>query len=242
MQKEFINTAAHELRTPIQPILGISSILKKNLKDDKQKELLDVIARNARRLKKLSEDVLDVLKIESNLLNLNKEHFAIKELIQNIINNYKNELQKNINITFMVSDDFFIYADKIRISQVISKLINNSIKFSSDEKEEGKISIIVKKKTIYKNNSDSVSSSDCSNSHMVVIMIKDNGIGIDEETLPGLFTKFTTTSFQGIGLGLFISNNIIEAHGGRIWAENNKDGEQGATFSFSLPIDSYKNN
>ena len=72
---------------------------------------------------------------------------------------------------------------------------------------------------------------------MVVIMIKDNGIGIDEETLPGLFTKFTTTSFQGIGLGLFISKNIIEAHGGRIWAENNKDGDQGATFSFSLPID-----
>jgi two-component system sensor histidine kinase VicK len=152
--------------------------------------------------------------------------------------NYK----KNINITFMVSDDFFIYADKIRISQVISKLINNSIKFSSDEKEEGKISIIVKKKTIYKNNSDSVSSSDCSNSHMFVIMIKDNGIGIDEETLPGLFTKFTTTSFQGIGLGLFISKYIIEAHGGRIWAENNKDGDQGATFSFSLPVDSYKNN
>ncbi len=99
MQKEFINTAAHELRTPIQPILGISNILKKNLKDDKQIELLDVIARNARRLKKLSEDVLDVSKIESNLLNLNKEHFAIKELIQNIINNYKNELQKKILIS-----------------------------------------------------------------------------------------------------------------------------------------------
>jgi len=79
----------------------------------------------------------------------------------------------------MVSDDFF-YADKIRISQVISNLINNSIRFSSDEKEEGKISIIVKKKTICKNNSDRVSSSDCSNSHMVIIIIKDNGIGIDE--------------------------------------------------------------
>ena len=92
--KEFINTAAHELRTPIQPILGISNILKKNLKDGKQKELLDVIARNARRLKKLSEDVLDVSKIESNLLHLNKEHFEIKETIQNIINNYKNELLK----------------------------------------------------------------------------------------------------------------------------------------------------
>ena len=104
---------------------------------------------------------------------------------------------------------FEIAADKIRISQVISNLINNSIKFSSDEKEEGKISIIVKKKTIYKNNIDSVISSDCSNSHMVVIMIKDNGIGIDQENLLGLFTKFTTTSFQGIGLGLFISKNII---------------------------------
>ena len=96
MQKEFINTAAHELRTPIQPILGISNNLNKKLNDDNQKELLYVIARNARRLKKLSEDVIDISKIESNLLNLNKEHFAIKELIQNIINNYKNELLKKI--------------------------------------------------------------------------------------------------------------------------------------------------
>jgi two-component system sensor histidine kinase VicK len=180
MQKEFINTVAHELRTPIQPILGISNNLKKNLKDDNQKELLYVIARNARRLQKLSEAVIDISKIESNLLNLNKEHFAIKELIQNIINNYKNELLKKILISRSWYRMIFFYADKIRISPVISNLINKSIKFSSYEKEEGKISIIVKKKTICKNNSDRVSSSDCSNSHMVIIIIKDNGIGIDE--------------------------------------------------------------
>jgi signal transduction histidine kinase len=239
MQKEFIEIAAHELKTPIQPILGISNILKNRIKDDEQIELLDVITRNAKRLKKLSEDILDVSKIESNLLNLNKEHIALREIIQNTIDEYKNELLiKNINIEFSMSDDFVIYADKSRIGQVVSNLINNSIKFIHKEKD-GDISITVEKRATYENYSESESGCSSSN-HMVVITIKDNGIGIEEENLQRLFTKFTTTSFQGMGLGLYISKNIVEAHGGRIWAENNKHGEQGVTFGFSLPLDGTK--
>jgi signal transduction histidine kinase len=237
MQKEFINTAAHELRTPIQPIFGISNILKSSIKDDKQIELLNVITRNANRLKKLSEDILDAQKIESNLLNLNKEHIALREIIQNTIDNYKNELLiKNVNIEFSVSDDFVIYADKTRIGQVVSNLISNSIKFIHKQKD-GNMSITVEKRAIYENYGGSDSNS---SNHMVVITVKDNGIGIEEENLQRLFAKFITTSYEGMGLGLFISKNIVEAHGGRIWAENNKHGEQGATFGFSLPLDGTK--
>jgi signal transduction histidine kinase len=237
MQKEFIEIAAHELRTPIQPILGISSILKNRVKDEEQIELLEVITRNAKRLKRLSEDILDVSKIESNLLNLNKEHIALGEIIQNTINDYKDELLiKNVNIEFSLSDDYVIYADKTRIGQVISNLISNSIKFIHKEKD-GKISITVEKRTIYEKYSESDSESDYSSSNHIVVIIKDNGIGIETEKLQRLFSKFTTTSFQGMGLGLFISKNIVEAHGGTIWAESNKHGEPGATFRFSLPLD-----
>jgi signal transduction histidine kinase len=239
MQKEFIDIAAHELRTPLQPIIGITTILKDEIQSKRHKELLDVIFRNTERLKKLSEEVLDVTKIESDSFNLNKENFKIKEKILQILDNYKdNSETKNIKFECNFSidddnddDDFIIYADKTRISQVISNLICNSLKFISKGKgEEGIISLSIKKR---KNDGDV-------NNGMVIISIKDNGKGIDLEILPRLFTKFASKSFQGTGLGLYISKNIIRAHGGTIWAENNKDGK-GATFTFSLPWQSNKN-
>ena len=210
MQKEFINTASHELRTPIQPILGISDILKSSIKDDEQIELLDVITRNANRLKKISEDILEVSKIESNLLNLNKEHIALREVIQNTIDDYKKELLiKNVNIEFSVSNDFVIYADKNKIGQVISNLISNSIKFIHKQKDAN-ISITVEKGVINENYGGSDSSSSSSSTHMVVVTVKDNGEGIEEENLQRLFTKFTTTSFQGIGLGLLFQKTLLK--------------------------------
>jgi two-component system, OmpR family, sensor histidine kinase VicK len=234
MQKEFIDIAAHELRTPLQPIIGITTILKDEIQSKRHKELLDVVLRNTERLKKLSEEVLDVTKIESDSFNLNKENFKIKEKILQILDNYKDNSEiKNIKFeyNFSIDDDFIIYADKTRISQVISNLICNSLKFISKEKgEEGIISLSIEKR---KNNGDV-------NNGMVIISIKDNGKGIDLEILPRLFTKFASKSFQGTGLGLYISKNIIEAHGGKIWAQNNKDGK-GATFVFSLPWQSNKN-
>jgi signal transduction histidine kinase len=228
LQKEFINTAAHELRTPIQPIIGFVNVLKGVVKDDKHRELLDVIGRNAQRLKKLSEDILEVSKIESNSMGLDKEHFSIAKTILDNVNNYKNNTDgKGIKFEYALEEvkkDLTVYGDKDGISQVISNLISNSIKFIP---QEGVISIKAEKKVT---NSDNEGVKE-----VVVVSVKDTGTGIDEEVFPRLFTKFMTKSFQGIGLGLFISKSIVEAHGGRIWAENNTDGK-GATVSFTLPV------
>jgi signal transduction histidine kinase len=228
LQKEFINTAAHELRTPIQPIIGFVNILKGVVKDDKHRELLDVIGRNAQRLKKLSEDILEVSKIESNSMGLDKKHFSIAETILDNVNNYKNNTDgKTIKFEHPLEEvkkDLTVYGDKDGISQVISNLISNSIKFIP---QEGVISIKAEKKVINSEN-EAVR-------EVVVVSVKDTGTGIDKELFPRLFTKFMTKSFQGIGLGLFISKSIVEAHGGSIWAENNMDGK-GATVSFTIPI------
>ena len=238
MQKEFINTAAHELRTPIQPILGLTEILKNEIKDNpRQKELLGIVISNAKKLKKLSDDILDVTKIESQYLKLNKENIDLNDVIIGIINNYRNILDSN-TIKFEYHsciENMIIYVDKNRISQVISNLIDNSVKFTS--KEEGEVGII----SISAEKKKSNTSSETKGQEIVVVTVKDTGIGIDVEILPRLFTKFSSKSFQGTGLGLFISKNIVEAHGGKIWAENNNVGSdnnrKGAIFGFSLPLE-----
>jgi signal transduction histidine kinase len=226
MQKEFINIAAHELRTPIQPMLGLTEVIKNRLNDKEQKELLDVVIKNTRRLKNLAEDILDVTRFESNALSLNKEEFNLDELIQMNIKEFQNNLEYNKKIKFEyhtnIVEPVIIYADKNRISQVITNLINNSIKFIE---KEGTISI----------NMDKRKDNDNDTNEKVVISIKDTGMGIDNDILPQIFKKFTTKSFQGTGLGLYICKNIIENHGGEIWAANNKDGK-GASFSFYLPL------
>ncbi len=226
MQKEFINTAAHELRTPIQPILGLTEYVKSKTKDKEHKELLDIVIKNTKKLKKLAEDILDVSKIESNSLNLNKETFTIDSLILDVVKEFGSKLANDKKIEFDCTNPnatpTIIYGDKNRIGQVISNLISNSIKFIA---KEGLISTSIEKRS---GNSDS-------EKNMVVVRVKDTGAGIDSEIFPQLFTKFASKSFQGTGLGLYISKRIVEAHGGRIWAENNKD-EKGASFSFSLPL------
>ena len=230
MQKEFINVAAHELRTPLQPIISTTTILNKEIQNKRHKEFLDILDRNVHRLKTLSEDILDTAKIESNSLTLDKEHFKIGEIILKVIEAYKNEAAtKNIKFECLFYDayeeDVIIYADKNRISQVITNLINNSIKFiPKEEDEEGIISISVNRRK----NDDK--------DKIVIVMIKDNGTGIDDHVFPKLFTKFVSKSFQGTGLGLYICKSIVEAHGGKIWVKNNED-TKGATFSFSLPLD-----
>ena len=138
MQRDFINIAAHELRTPMQPILGFTEHLKNKIKDKEQLDFLDIIDRNIKRLKKLSEDVLEISKIENNLLILHKEDFKIEELILQKISDYKKEMEaKNIEFEFTnrIDDDLFIYADRQKICQVISNLVSNSIKFIPNEKE-----------------------------------------------------------------------------------------------------------
>jgi len=161
MQKEFINIAAHELRNPIQPILGLTDIVRRNETDLQQKEFLGIVARNARKLKQLTEDVLDVTRIKSNTLQLNKEEFDLRDLVMHAIEEYKNQVAVQGNKIKLVyyedGDDYYdhgntqsgrdgqkvvVYADKYRLNQVITSLLSNSIKFTNDR---GTISIKIKK-------------------------------------------------------------------------------------------------
>jgi K+-sensing histidine kinase KdpD len=220
MQEEFINVAAHELRTPIQPILGMADYLYKSadITQDK-KELIAIISKNARRLKRLSNDILDISKIEGKSFVIQKENFDLISVMRIHINDFihRNKIDKEIEIDFHYdSSEKMIFGDRKRICQVIENILDNAFKFT----DQGTINIYLKNEEI-KNN--------------CVISIEDNGKGIDQKIISKLFTKFTTKSFQGTGLGLYISKSIVEAHGGRIWAENNRDG-RGAKFSFSLPL------
>ena len=222
MQKEFINIAAHELRTPIQPILGLSEVLHSKEEDEEKRGLMEIISRNAKRLHHLTEDILDTSKIESQSLKLNKEQININDLISNVVQDHRNQIKKDDNITLLYESkndiNFFVKADRYRITQVISNLLNNAIKFT----KEGTISVTLEKKKE-------------DNQQEVLVSVKDSGTGIHSDILPRLFSKFATKAEKGTGLGLFISRSIVEAHGGRIWGENNIDGK-GARFSFTLPL------
>jgi two-component system, OmpR family, sensor histidine kinase VicK len=240
MQKEFIDIAAHELRTPMQPIIGLSEMLlsrkqveentitalthnqinnKNKLREDLL--MLNTIVRNAKRLQRLTEDILDVTRIESQSLKLNIERFNLNDLISTTVQDYKNEIEKtDSKLKFMYTlkqddDIILVEGDRNRLNQLFANLLNNAIKFT----KKGTISVSIQRKDNH-----------------VIISIKDTGQGIDPQIYPRLFSKFATKSETGgTGLGLFISKSIVEAHGGRIWALTNNDGI-GATFAFSLPL------
>ena len=241
MKNEFIGLVAHELRTPITPIIGLAEHLRDKLTDNKQKELLDIVISDSKKLQTLTEKILDVTRIEGRLFELEKEKFSLNQLIIDIIkafeNNSKDKDEKNqIEFEFDIKfskENYIIIADKIKIGQVLSNLIENSIKFLSYErkgKEREVISITMEKKEFINDTQD-----DHNKGSVIIVSIKDNGNGIDDEIFPRLFTKFASKSFQGTGLGLYLSKNIVEAHGGIIWGGNNRD-SRGATFSFSLPL------
>ena len=218
MQKEFINVAAHELRTPVQPILGLSEVLlskKGNIED--YFDLVSAINRNAKRLQHLTEDILDVTRIESHTLILHKEEVDVCEKISNVIDDIKDQISdpgKLRMVFYQPKNPVYVSADKTRLYQVIANLLNNAIKFT----KEGTISINVEDKE----------------NSQVTISIKDTGAGISPEIAPRLFTKFVTTSDAGTGLGLYLSKSIVDAHGGKMWAQNNP-GKVGATFGFTFP-------
>ena len=224
MKQEFMDIAAHELRTPIQPILGLAQVLKDQTSDATQTKFLDVILRNAKRLQKLQEEMLDVTRIESGSMQIYKESFNLTELIFNVLQDFRTQLKGDtkIKLDYRSDGDVWVVADRDRISQVISNLLANAIRLTI----AGKILVQLRERTD-KKIADS--------NHQVVVSIKDEGPGIDPSIMPRLFTKFATKSEKGTGLGLFISKSIIEAYDGKIWAENNIDGK-GATFTFTLPI------
>ena len=221
MQKEFINIASHEMKTPTQAIIGYADLIHKH--PEKREDMMQSISRNAVRLQRLTNDILDVTRIDSRTLNLHKEQFDISDLIENIVQDYLGHIEKeNQNVKLFynfkqdMNDTLPIDADRDRIAQVISNLLSNAIKFTA--KKNGEISVSAERKE-----------------KEVIVSIKDTGEGINPEIIPRLFTKFATRSFSGTGLGLYISKNIVEAHGGKMWAENNPRGE-GATFTFTLPL------
>ncbi|HEX6280677.1 MAG TPA: HAMP domain-containing sensor histidine kinase [Nitrososphaera sp.] len=245
--KEFINIAAHELRTPIQPILGLSEMLSSdtgnNTDPQQQRKLIDVIIRNAHKLENLAEDILDVTRIESGGLQLSMEKINLSELVKGIVSDFhaviKSKFDKNKNSSMAViclkeeyPDDgaadpnrehpIVVLADANRIVQVIANLLSNAVKFSTQRDRRALITVTTGIRVI-------------DHKSMAVVSVSDQGQGINREIVPRLFQKFISGSEKGTGLGLYISKNIIEAHGGEIWAENNKSGI-GATFVFTLPL------
>jgi signal transduction histidine kinase len=228
LQREFIHIAAHELRTPIQPILGMAEMIESNLQEKRdgssspiKPEEIKMIARNARRLQRLSEDILDIARIESNSLTLHKSLFNLKDVLTLLVDDCKKQIQtdgREVKVIHEqpIDDNIELYADKERIMQVLGNLLSNALKFT----KQGTI-------TIWTEQSD--------DKNQLTVKVIDTGLGIDDTLLMRLFTKFATKSDKGTGLGLYISKSIVEAHGGKIWAENNTDG-RGATFTFTLPI------
>lgn len=318
MQKEFINIAAHELRTPTQAVLGYSEILQHESHDSSNKkgELVNAIHRNAARLQRLTNDILDITRIESQTLRLNKEKFNLHDILLHIVSDYKNQTVKNrspVIISYAPGEELsngglMVVADKERITQVISNLLDNAVKFTregtisvsagvvrektipglgQDNKDTDNKDYIQKKSGLSKETQEQYNQGEITgpdhpstsrrqdskkggptketlgqeqssvSSDRVLVRIEDTGTGIDPEIVPKLFSKFTTKSLKGTGLGLYISKSIIEAHGGKIWAENNVNittknntisnnacrnrdqsvsGEKGATFYFTLPL------
>ena len=268
MQREFINIAAHELRTPIVPILNLSELLCSNangqqqrqIQEEEQKEMLKIILRNANRLHQLTEDILDATRIESHSLQIRRERFNLNDVILNVIEDYRKQIAngKNGNVKLMYkpansstssnsstnrnnrnnssSIILVVEADRQRLIQVISNLLDNAIKFT----QEGTVTV----STGIRKDADKDGKV---KEEEVLIAVKDTGTGIDSELMPRLFTKFAAKSYQGTGLGLFISKSIVEAHGGKMWAENNTSRDDdhdsdfktkcnGATFYFTLPV------
>ena len=241
MQQDFINIAAHELRTPIQSIVGYTELLQQDYKlindsDRSTQDSLEALGRNAIRLRNLTNNILDVSRIETGTLKLNKERINLNDKIKNVIKDISNTNlqvgQKGLTIQFLNDKnndgiEYYVTADKSRVFQVLSNLIDNAVKFTDIN---GVISISLNKtESLTSDNNNTVEKNE-----YVFIRIKDGGSGINPEIQSKLFSKFATKSDIGTGLGLFIAKSIIEAHGGEIFAENNRDGK-GVTFTFTLP-------
>jgi len=242
-QKEFLNIAAHELRTPIQPIMGIADLLSSQLVHSYQrsdgnaseiaeisKEEIMMVARNARRLDNLASDLLMAAKMESLSTPLDFERVDLVKLIGDAIKETQRVIEEAGDSTKILFERCGLYesvwvdADNLKIGRVLRNLLSNAVKFGKD----GLLVVSIQVTGARKDETG----------HNVTVSIRDNGCGIDDLIMPRLFSKFSSTTNGdkgGTGLGLFIAKKIIDAHGGRIWAENNKD-TNGAEFNFSLPL------
>lgn len=222
MQSRFMDLVAHELRTPLQSILGITELLKKEIKNNDQNFMLRVAMANAKKLQRLSENILDITRLEGNILYLNKERFSINQLAIQITSDLVRNVEYNKYVAIEYDNfdkDYIILADKFRIGQVIQNLVDNSMRFV---RNRGKITLRLDIKRIHSRD-------------IIELGVEDNGEKLKPEILSKLFTKFASDSYYGPGIGLYLCRMIVEAHGGRIWAKNNLD-TQGCTFTFGIPI------
>ena len=218
MRTEFISIASHELKSPIQPIFGFAELAKSG--DIDQKEAWDGVTTLAKKLQDIATDILDVTRIESSRLTIYPQKIAINALILETTKILKTGFGSDVKIIEDLGEDIQIEVDKSRTEQVLRNIIGNAVKFTKNG--------TIKVKTTVNKESDEV-----------IVTISDTGLGIPEDILPKIFGKFVTKGHEmenkgGNGLGLFLCKGIINAHGGKITAKNNKDG--GATFEFSLPI------
>lgn len=239
LQKDFINIAAHELRTPIHPLLLSSEALKGMMPND---QIVSIIYRNAKKLQVLANNILDASRIENQSLKLKREKINLNDVILFALRDIKAQMMSgDLRLLYEHEDgkgpDIVVEADKEKINQVICNLLSNAVKFT--KKGTITISVAIKNKGETRQNAtdhkSSISRNIAKKEGEVIVSVRDTGTGIDPQMIPRLFSKFATKSFDGTGLGLFIAKSMIDAHGGKMWATNNADGK-GATFAFSLPV------
>lgn len=237
MKDEFINVAAHEFKTPIQSVLGYLELARAdseyNTTDKKRGGLIDAAYRNAVRLHRLTKNLLEVTRIESHALFMNKRRFDLKKLVLGLVNDFQNNASvlsrtsessdfthNNLITKFSYlpnEEDLFVNADEERITEVLLNLLDNAVKFTKG----GHITVTIA------NDKDK---------NQLSVSVKDTGVGVHPQMIPRLFTKFASKSSGGTGLGLFISKSIIEAHGGNIWFQENSS-DRGSTFGFTIPLE-----
>ena len=212
LQKEFINIAAHELRNPVQSLLGYSDILMNTTGNiENYSNFIVTINENTKRLARLIDKVLDVTQLENELLILNKENFSLEKLVIEIVGEYNNNIpllnknQLEIRYDSQLNDcnntntesrrNFgYVFADRTRIIQVIVNILENAVEFT----DRGTITLRLNENMTTRE---------------ILLTISDSGRGINPQILPNLFTKFVSKSRKGTGLGLYISKKIIETHG-----------------------------
>ncbi|TXF76056.1 PAS domain-containing sensor histidine kinase [Chryseobacterium sp.] len=223
-KNDFIKMANHELKTPVTTIKGYVQLLKKMRKDSEDQFLvnsLNTIENQVNKLNILIGDLLDISRIESGTLPLNKKTFSLVELVTETIEDIKaSEQSHQINFELMHASDIEVFADKDRITQVLNNLLTNAIKYSPHVK-----TVNVKLSADH----------ECA-----IVSVEDFGIGMDPEELNKIFERFYRVSgddeetFPGFGIGLFIVKDILEKHKGKIWVESEK--EKGSQFFFSIPL------
>lgn len=239
-KEEFLSMVSHELKTPITPMkLYIEMILKEDKSNnltDFQKKGLNIVYKNIIKLETIINDIFIVYKMESDNFALNKEVISVEELVETNVSALKPLMKdKEIDLNVVVATNSSIYCDPNRISQVLFNLVNNAVDHVPDK--NGRITIEVEKQNIIEK-SDSVSYGQNGTQDKIVFTIEDNGIGIKEENIPGLFKKFyqidtgLRRKYGGTGLGLAICKGIIESHGGSIWLDSTY--KDGARFKFTL--------